>query len=322
MFAVKAARAVTGKPGVAKIEGAYHGAYDWIEFSQTGSPQTWGPVTAPAVLPYYKGVPQVVIDTTVVVPFNDAPAAAALIDANAHKLACVVLDPMPSRAGLPMPEPGYLEAVERAARRANVLVVADEVINLRQSPTGASARYGLHPDLFALGKIVGGGLPVGAVGGRAAYMAVFDSSSGKPALPQGGTFSANPLSMVAGLACMGAFDAEAHARLERLGDDLRARLAATIARHGAPFSVSGAASLFRIHPKRKAPRHYREAYRSPAESAAMAALARHMAGEGIIMPPATLSCLSTPMGPADIDLVVESVDRFFATRPEAYAALV
>ncbi|MBM3540953.1 MAG: aspartate aminotransferase family protein [Alphaproteobacteria bacterium] len=321
MFAIKAARAATGKPGVAKIEGAYHGAYDWIEASQTGTPETWGPREKPAILPYCKGAPQGVLDTTVVIPFNDAASSVALIEANAKMLACVVLDPVPSRAGLPLPEPGYLAAVERAARKAGVIVIADEVINLRQSVAGASARHGLKPDLFALGKIVGGGLPVGAVGGRAEVMAVFDSSSGRPALPQGGTFSANPLSMAAGVACMGAFDEAAHARLERLGEDLRARLRAAIARHGAPFSVAGIASLIRIHPKRVLPRDYRESYRTPAHAAVMAALSRHMADEGVIVPPATLSCLSTAMGEAEIGIVVEAFERFLATRQDAYAAI-
>ncbi|MFN0042356.1 MAG: aspartate aminotransferase family protein [Alphaproteobacteria bacterium] len=321
MFAVKAARAHTGKPGIAKIEGAYHGAYDWIEPSQTGTPEDWGSESAPAVLPYYRGTPQVVLDSVAVLSFNDTAGACVMLEARAHELAAVVLDPMPSRAGLVTPEPGFLAAVAATARRSGILVIADEVINLRQSYRGASARYGLEPDLFALGKIVGGGLPVGAVGGRAEFMAVFDASRGRPALPQGGTFSANPLSMAAGVACMGAFDVAACDGLERLGDALRAKLRAAIAHRGAPFSVAGAASLFRIHPKRRAPRNYREAHRCAAEAAAMAALGRHFADEGVLMAHATLASLSTPMTEADIALVVQVFERFLDTRSDSYAEL-
>ncbi len=321
MFAVKAARAHTGKPGIAKIEGAYHGAYDWIEPSQTGSPENWGPESAPAVLPYYRGTPRAVLDSVVVLSFNHTASACALLAANAHKLAAVVLDPMPSRAGLVTPDPGFLAALAAAARSCGILVIADEVINLRQSHRGASARYGLEPDLFALGKIVGGGLPVGAVGGRAEFMAAFDASRGRPAVAQGGTFSANPLSMTAGLACMNAFDEAACDGLERLGDSVREKLRAAIARRGAPFSVTGAASLFRIHPKRRAPRNYREAHRSAAESEAMATLGRFFADEGILMAHATLASLSTAMTEADIALVVGAFERFLDPRPQAYEAL-
>lgn len=248
MFAIKAARAFTNRPAIAKVEGAYHGAYDWVEVSQASAPGNWGSAELPAAVPYYSGMPPSVLGEVLTVRFNHAEIAETLLAENADRLAAIVLDPVPSRAGLIAPTPEFITAIQRAAEKHGIVVIADEVLNFRQGYQGASARHGLKPDLFTFGKIIGGGLPIGAIAGRRDVMSVFDASKGKPLLPQGGTFSANPLSMVAGVASMTAMDHAAFDHLEKLGDSLREQLASSIARHGAPFSVSGAASLFRIHP--------------------------------------------------------------------------
>lgn len=320
LFALKAARAFTGRPCIAKIEGAYHGAYDWVEVSQVSSPDAWGDPARPASTPFYRGVPRSVLDEVVVLRFNDPEGARRLLAERAGEIAAVLVDPMPSRAGLIPPEPAFVAAVQETARAHGILVVSDEVLNLRQGYAGASARYGLAPDLFALGKIIGGGMPIGAVGGRREVMAVFDAAQGRPPLPQGGTFSANPLSMTAGFAAMAALDPAAFDRLEALGEALRGRFRRSIARHGAPFSVTGAASLFRIHPKATAPREYRDAFQSPAEAGALREMVRFFAAEGIVLP-AAAACLSTPMGNAEVDLAAGVLDRFLETRADAWAGL-
>jgi glutamate-1-semialdehyde 2,1-aminomutase len=321
LFAIKAARAFTGRSGIAKVEGAYHGAYDWVEVSQASAPANWGDAATPNAVSYYRGMPQSVLDEVVTIRFNDTEGTARQIAQHADRLAAIVLDPMPSRAGLIAPDPQFIAAVENVARAHGILIVSDEVLNFRQSHEGASARYGLKPDLFALAKIIGGGLPVGAVGGRAEIMRVFDSTGTWPALPQGGTFAANPLSMVAGLASMQALDHAAFARLEALGDTLRARLTQASMLRQAPFTITGAASLFRIHPKRQAPRDHREAFCSPDEVAVLTEMSRHFAAEGILMAKNTTSSLSTPMGMSEIDLIVQVYDRFLETRSDLYAGL-
>ncbi|WP_225678717.1 aminotransferase class III-fold pyridoxal phosphate-dependent enzyme [Bradyrhizobium hereditatis] len=169
-------------------------------------------------------------------------------------------------------------------------------------------------DIFTFGKIIGGSLPIGAIGGRRDVMFVFDASKGRPIVPQGGTFSANPLSMTAGLASMNALDQAAFSHLEKLGDRLRDQLRAAITRHGAPFSVSGAASLFRIHAKPVLPREFREALATPEEAHVLLELARTFAEQGINITNNTSGCLSTPMRNADIDLISSVFDRFLATR--------
>ncbi|WP_211109773.1 aspartate aminotransferase family protein [Azospirillum oleiclasticum] len=322
LFAIKAARAFTGRTGIAKIEGAYHGSYDWAEVSQSVTPATWGPSKAPAAVSYYRGMPPSVLNEVVPLRFNDAEGAARAIAARAATLAAVLLDPMPSRAGLIAPEPAFVEAVQRTARAHGILVISDEVLNFRQGYAGASVRHGLHPDLYTLGKIIGGGFPVGAVAGRAEVMAVFDGKAGRPALPQGGTFSANPVSMVAGQVTLEHLDHAAFERLEELGDELRRRLSASIARHDAPFSVTGAASLFRIHPKPTPPREFRQAFLTPPEQTVMTALSRFFARQDIALPNGAAACLSTPMGLAEVELVAQAFDGFLATQAAVYEGLV
>jgi glutamate-1-semialdehyde 2,1-aminomutase len=164
--------------------------------------------------------------------------------------------------------------------------------------------------LIAMGKIIGGGLPIGAVGGRSHVMKVFDASAGRPLLPQGGTFSANPLSMVAGLAAMRALDHAAFAHLDQLGDVVREGLKRGIAKRDAPMCVTGAASLFRIHPMRRVPNDYREAYPTPAGAIVMKQLTRFFAESGIVLPNGAAASLSTPMGHADAEFIIGVFNGF------------
>ncbi|MER8824520.1 aminotransferase class III-fold pyridoxal phosphate-dependent enzyme, partial [Mesorhizobium sp. M0991] len=125
MFAIKAARAFTGRPGIAKIEGAYHGAYDWAEAGQKGGPATWGSPEAPVAVPVYAGTPASVADDVVILRFNDADGARRRIAAAANRLACILLDPMPSQCGLIPPDPEFIAAVAETARQYGILVVCD-----------------------------------------------------------------------------------------------------------------------------------------------------------------------------------------------------
>ncbi|PAQ12470.1 aspartate aminotransferase family protein [Mesorhizobium temperatum] len=315
MFAIKAARAFTGRPCIAKIEGAYHGSYDWAEAGQGGTPSTWGSPDAPVAVPAYAGTPGSVADEVVILRFNDTEGARRRIAAAADRLACILLDPMPSRGGLIPPNPDFVAAVIETARHYGILVVCDEVLNLRQSYRGASSRYGIEPDLIATGKIIGGGFPIGAIGGSRDVMSVFDGSTGRAKLAQGGTFSANPVSMVAGRVSMAAMTEAAFARLDVLGDRLRAALTAAIERRQAHYVVSGTASLFRIHPKQTLPRDYRDAYPSSDEAALMKAMTRFFRNEGVILPDGAAACLSTAMTDADIDKIANTFDRFLAAAP-------
>lgn len=318
MFAVKAARAYTGRPAIAKIEGAYHGAYDWVEVSQASTPATWGAPERPNAVAGYRGQPTSVLDEVVTIRFNDAEGARRLITENAARLAAIVVDPMPGRAGLIPPDPAFIAAIAEAAAAHGILIIGDEVFNFRQGYEGACARYGLQPDLYTLGKIIGGGMPIGAIAGRREVMSVFDAAGKRPALPQGGTFSANPLSMVAGVASLRALDRAALDRLEAMGDRLRQRMTQSIQAASVPMSLTGAASVSRIHPRPTPPREFREAVTSPAQARVNVELARHFAEAGVLVPLGGTLCLSTPMTDADIDLVAEAFDDFVKTRQNLF----
>jgi glutamate-1-semialdehyde 2,1-aminomutase len=321
MYAIKAARAFTGRHKIAKIEGCFHGAYDFAEVSQSSGPDSWGDPDEPARVSNYQGAPPALRDDVVVLRFNAAEATRRLLEKHGAELAAILIDPMPSRAGLIAPEPDFIRAIQDVCRRHGVLIISDEVLNFRQGYAGAAPRYDLTPDLFSLGKIIGGGLPIGAVAGRAEVMQVFSTASGRARLPQGGTFAANPLSMVAGLAAMQALDQAAFDHLARMGDAVRERLTMAIREHAAPFCVVGAASLFRIHPRRRAPRDFRESYLSPVQSRVMLALWRFFQDAGVNLPNGAAACLSVPMGDEEIDRITSVFRRFLDEKAQLFAEL-
>ncbi len=308
MTAIKAARAFTGRPLIAKVEGGYHGAYDHVEVSLDAGPHNWGDPTEPTAVAYAAGTPASVTAETVVLPFNDATAAAALIDRAGDRLAAVIVDTLPSRVGMPTPDRAFLDALWAAAHRNGALVILDEVISLRLGVGGNQGRLGLQPDLTAMGKIIGGGFPVGAVGGRAEVMAVFEAVDGqRPRLPAGGTFSANSVTMVAGRACLEQLDEAAFDRLAAMGERVRQGFRDAFATLGFPSSVTGAGSLFRIHPHDRDVRSYRDARHDPDESAFMARVHRNLLRAGVYSTTYGMGCLSLAMTDADLDHLVTSV---------------
>lgn len=312
MFAIKAARAYTGRPAIARFEGAYHGAYDWAETGQYGtfeSARTGRRTARPA----YTGAPGTTADTVVVLDFNDPEGFEAKLAEHVKQVAAILVDPVPSRAGLLAPYPQFIERLTTFAQKHGILIIADEVLNLRQGYNGASFRYGLRPDLVTVGKIIGGGFPIGAIGGRSDVMAVFGSKENGPLVPQGGTFSANPISMVAGRVAMEAMTPDAFSRLERMRDRLSKQISTTAARLGAPFSITGAASLFRIHPKREIPHTYAGAVMTPQEDTRMRSLARFFRQHGILLPHGAAACLSTPMTDTDLDSIAAVFEMFLTT---------
>jgi glutamate-1-semialdehyde 2,1-aminomutase len=305
MMALKAARAFTGRPKIAKFEGAYHGSYDYAEVSLGPSPESWGPLAEPASVPYSKGVTPAVLQDVIVLPFNHADLAVRRIERHAHELAAVILDPVPNRAGLIPAAPDFLRAMREVTRAHGILLVLDEVISFRVGYHGAQGLLGVRPDLTSLGKIIGGGFPVGAVGGRADVMAVFDPRGGKPALPHGGTFNANPVTMAAGLAAMRLLDAEAFRRLDEMGGKLRAGMAACFVDVGAAGSVTGAGSLFRVHPTGRAMVDYRSTWQEPEEARHLARIARYLLDHGVLISPTGLGCVSTAMGEPELEAFLE-----------------
>jgi glutamate-1-semialdehyde 2,1-aminomutase len=306
MIAVKGARAHTGRPKIAKFEGAYHGSYDYVEVSLASSPETWGPLAAPAATAYSRGTPQGVLDDVVVLPFNHVEHAVARIEREARSLAAVVVDPMPNRVGLMPARRELLQALRDVTRAHGIVLIFDEVITFRLGYHGAQGEFGVTPDMTTLGKIIGGGFPVGAVAGRADVMAVFDPTTGAPAAPHGGTFNANPVTMAAGLAAMRLLDRDAFARLDDLGAKLRASLDDCLHQAGVPGRVTGLGSLFRLHGTDRELSDYRSARATPEESARLQRVIRRLMEHGVLMSLTGLGCLSTAMGDTELESLVET----------------
>jgi glutamate-1-semialdehyde 2,1-aminomutase len=311
MMALKAARAFTGRPKIAKCEGAYHGSYDYAEVSLDPAPEAWGR-NAPVSVAYAKGTPDNVLADVVTIPFNDTEAAVSLIREHGRDLACVLVDPMPNRAGLAPADKVYLEALRQVTREVGALLIFDEVITFRLGYRGAQGLWDIDPDLTTLGKIIGGGFPVGAVGGHKEFMAVFDPTSGKPALPHGGTFSANPVTMRAGLAAMELLDEAAFARLDATGEAVRTGIDEAFRRTGVPGGTVGLGSLLKIHFTDRPIRDYRSAYPTEQEARRQVIFNRGLLNRGVLAAGYGLMALSTPMTDADIDIIVAAASDALA----------
>jgi glutamate-1-semialdehyde 2,1-aminomutase len=307
MIALKAARAFTGRPKIAKCEGAYHGGYDFVEVSLDSSPKTWGEDDAPEAVPYSRGTPDAVLENVVVLQFNDVETSERLIDEHAGELAAIIVDPMPNRGGLIPASDAFLTMLRRAADRHGIVLIFDEVISFRIAYHGAQSALPVLPDLTTLGKIIGGGLPVGAVVGRRNIMSVFDPRGGKPALPHGGTFNANPMTMVAGLAAMRAMTEPVYDRLNELGRIARSGITSAFAQDGTPAQVTGLGSLFMLHLHGRPLASYRDAYRRPEEQKRLAIVHRALLNTGIIIAPNGLGAISTPMSETEIEDLVAAV---------------
>lgn len=305
MSCLKAARAFTGRPKIAKVEGAYHGLYDYAEVSQTSNPSNWGDPRHPNSNPVVRGTPQGVLDDVVVIPFNDPEAALAILDGHAATIAAVLVDVLPHRVGFIPATPAFVDALRGWTRRNGALLVFDEVITFRSEYAGAQSWFAEPPDLTALGKMIGGGLPVGAIAGRADVMDVLNPLADKVLFPHSGTFSANPLVMTAGYTAMRLFDREAVAKVNGLGERARRQIAEAIRVSGFPASVTGAGSLFRIHMCPDAPATYREAFVDPERQRRTKALLDHAFENGVMLINTGSGALSTAMTGAEIDRLSE-----------------
>ncbi|MCH7822282.1 MAG: aspartate aminotransferase family protein [Proteobacteria bacterium] len=321
MSAVKASRAFTGRAKIAKIEGAYHGQYDYAEVSQNAGPANWGEVDRPSSVPVVHGTPPSALADVIVIPFNDTDRAIAILERNAADLACVLIDLMPHRIGLIPAQTDYVRKLREWTADNDVLLVCDEVITLRCHYGGAQATYDIEPDLTAMGKMIGGGFPVGALAGSDAVMSVMDPLADKVLFPHAGTFSANPVTMTAGRIAMELFDAPAIDRLNELGEQARAAITQAIEAADVPACVTGAASMFRIHMKPIPPVNYREAYDLAGEAALRESFLDYALANGIFLVGTCTGMLSTAMTAKEIDRLAEVVEGAFRSiKPALQAA--
>ena len=308
LAAIKGARGLTGRQRIAKFEGCYHGAYDWIEVSLDPTPANWDDENGnPASVRCNEGTPDSVLNEVVVLPYDDPQRCADILRREGPTLAAVIVDPHASRAGTVPMSRETTSAIQEACRRDGIILIADEVISFRLTYEGASPLFGLEPDLITTAKIIGGGLPIGAVSGRADLMAVFDHSSGKPKVSMGGTFSANPLSMAAGLVSLEHYSRQQVERLNALGETLRKKIRKGIADAGVAATVTGMGSLFRLHVGAGPVTGYRSAFPSPETAKLIRKIQLAMLEENILLTPNCSGALSTPMTEVEVSLIADKL---------------
>jgi glutamate-1-semialdehyde 2,1-aminomutase len=307
MNAVRAARAFTGRSKLAKFEGAYHGTHDGVLVSVSPDPARSGSRTRPKAVASSSGVPDTVLKHTVVLPWNDAEACAKILEKHGGDIAALIVDPLMANAGLLVPQLGFLERLREVTYRLGIVLIFDEVISFRVSAGGAQQRFGIQPDLTTLGKIIGGGLAVGAFGGRAEVMNAYDPRGGRGKISHGGTFNANPVTMAGGVATMKELTPESYARLDALGDRLRAGVGRVLAKSKQAGQVTGLGSLFWIHWTKKRLTDFRSS--RPAEAERPLRTFLGLLNEGVLLTQRGLGCCSLAMTDADVDRFVESFGR-------------
>jgi glutamate-1-semialdehyde 2,1-aminomutase len=217
MEAIRCARAATDRDILLKIEGSYHGHHDAVMYSVVPTMDSGGPRERPWSVPFSRGIPADVANSTKIVPFNDVAALERTLEEIGNNVAALIMEPVMMNLGIVMPEPGYLEAARALCDRHGVVLIFDEVkTGVTIAPGGATEYFGVQPDMVCLAKAIGGGTPIGAFGGRADVMDTIEH--GVAAL---GTFNGNPLSMAAGVATLTEILTEdAYAYLARLGTRL------------------------------------------------------------------------------------------------------
>lgn len=242
MFAIRAARKYTGKNKIIKTEGGYHGSHDYVEVNIT--PNLTAEETPIATVE--KGVPETILKDVFIVPFNDLAAAEKIMKKHHKKIAAMILEPVMGSGGGVIATKKYLQGLRELTKNYNILLIFDEVITFRISTGGMQKYYDVIPDLTALGKTIGGGLPVGAFGGKHDIIDQFNPTK-KEFITHSGTFSGNAMTMIAGKTAMELYDEKEVERLGKLGDRLREGLSNVLKELNIEGQVSGLQSLAYVY---------------------------------------------------------------------------
>ncbi len=305
MSAIRLARGFTHRDKIIKFEGCYHGHVDSLLVKAGSGALTFGH-------PDSAGVPAAFTQHTIVLPFNDLDAVQQALAANPGQVAGIILEPVPGNSGVFAPLPGYLEGLRQLTSEAGALLIFDEVMTgFRLARGGAQERYGITPDLSCFGKIIGGGLPVGAFGGRTDIM---DCLAPLGPVYQAGTLSGNPLAMAAGITALEELGKnDAYARLEALGARLEHGLREAARSAGLPSRVNRVGSMFCAYFTDQPVNNLADAMKSDRER--FARFFRGMLEEGIYLAPSQFEAgfLSLAHTPEDVDRTVAATAKVLQT---------
>lgn len=297
--AVKTARIATGRDAIVKVEGSYHGGAESVQVTVRS-------IGAPGAAVAEPGVPRALEASVTVVPVVEAGAMAAAVERAAADAAAVVVEPLLGGTTMVALPRDVLEAIIAGARAGGALVIFDEVMSFRLGHGGMQGVHGLTPDLTALGKIIGGGLPVGAFGGRRDLMETWDPGRSTTRYAAG-TFNANPITMAAGLAALQALTPDAIQRINAIGDGLRDEANAHAARVGAPVVVSGHGSVLQVHEGTDAPASHRDAASRGRQAAQC--LFFLLLEQGVFVTPRGTANISTAIDDDDVEACTEAFRR-------------
>ena len=299
LFAVRLARGFTRRNRILKFEGCFHGSHDTAQISITPPLDEAGSADAPSSVPNCVGLPEDTADNVLVAPFNNAEATAAIMHRHGADIAGVIIDPLMTSGGLIPAEPAFLQALRELCDENGSLLIFDEIMSFRVAPGGYQELAGVRPDLTTLGKIISGGLPIAVFGGREDVMSLTDPRPGNPPIFQSGTYNGCAVAVAAGYAAMEALTPETLNRLNALGGPLRAGIARAFGDAGLAGQATGCGSLFYLHFTAQPLHNYRDAVRDDAERRHR--LFHALLNEDIFLTPRGFGCLSTPMGPAEVD---------------------
>lgn len=314
MTTIRVARAATGRSKIIKFAGCYHGHSDLVLVAAGSGPSTLG-------IPDSAGVPASIAGEVITVPYNDLDGLQDALDRWGDDVAAVMVEPIVGNFGIVMPRPGFLEGLCRLARDAGALVIYDEVISAFRFHYGSAQTFAdfpdheaIRPDLTALGKIIGGGLPIGAYGGRADVM---DRVAPLGPAYQAGTMAGNPASILAGLACLSVLrEPGVYERLDALGAALAEGLQAAADRHGIPLTVNRVAGALSTHFCTHPVTNYEQAQDTDGE--AFAQFFRSMLEQGIYLAPSRFEAwfLTIAHTEADIEMTIRAADASFQRMAE------
>ena len=303
MLAIGLARYVTRRYKILKMEGGYHGSHDVGQISIKPPLESAGPIENPHSVPEHAGISPNVLKDCVVAPFNNIELTESIISAHRQDLAAIIVEPIAGSCGMIPPAPGFLEMLRETATRFKILLIFDEVLSFRVSRGGCQERYGIAPDLTALGKIIGGGFPVGALAGSKDYMNHF-APDNPEFLGHSGTFNGNPVTMTAGLATLTELTVAEIERINRLGKNLRTGLRTVLDELRITAQVTGAGSLAQIHFTDREVKDLRSAATAKTDLRAIFHLL--LLDKGIFAATRTFFNISTPMGAVEVDKLIDA----------------
>lgn len=313
LLAIGLTRYITRRYKILKMEGGYHGSHDVGQISIKPALTSVGPVEQPHSVPEHAGIPPNVIRDCVVAPFNDIKMTEKIIAENQHDLAAIMVEPVAGSCGMIPPEPGFLEMLRESATKFKVPLIFDEVLSLRLARGGCQELYGIVPDLTALGKIIGGGFPVGALAGSHEYLEHFTPDKVR-FLGHSGTFNGNPVTMAAGLAALTELTVSEIDRINRLGEKLRSDLRSVFGKLKITAQVTGAGSLAQVHFTTHEVKDWRSAATAKVDLRTILHLL--LLERGIFSAPRVFFNISTPMRVNQIDsLIAAAESSLFAMRP-------